>query len=1236
MLGLVLFLTSYITRWSTVEKIDEKFDLFVSGCDVKIVPGKKSSLRLTRYVWDLATLARGSRFLAVNNLAGCRNAPYFRCQHICYAKIFLKEASSSLLRITESSGHSSHRMRLRVSPGVALHEFVVKGNFDVDLTNVRISGGLSISTTTGNVKIVGSAFSCGVGESKISSKRGSIYVVETAAGSLLETSSHSLNLMYRTTTAKACFTSSSNAQGNLIFNSKADDFEVCDLNGAVQYYDADSNGFVTQNEFERGLAHLDVCVGGQCPHESSPLTRTQLIFNSGDVLALTQITNNEFAARLAQNNFTEYVPSCYRSAILSRHDSTLPPNRSLILDVQSGEIRVDLGSPYSGSWYDPIVPFESNQMYWQGIETLSGIRMLQADADILAEKLRRFTSPSRPTNRFVFAVIDVEVGIGVPADRWIYTSNDVYLQLNPALLEIFSYGSLAPKIARYRIRFTNGDACGQLGGFDTNSSYYMSRARERVYREIRAALTDQPALKGELVRVKINNRFFPYASNLEAYRQTDDDEYEAFDYERNAPGTARNAFFASFVFALLTGLYVLVRFMQAMIAVRHHADTIKALQRRLLTRYKQKSGSTRTIALEHESDYLDSATLQDSERSTYFSLSLKSLGKHETVLRLIAPFLHPISTIDSVVIVPARRLIVDPMSIFIQMRCSLHNPKKYDDIACFVNLDLFMQAHRAFCFNKKLQPISGRDNLFEALSKFDLRLQKKRFPYLVGARWKVAKYGTLRNDERALVDCSEQFVEAESFFEQVNYPQNRSLAAFLEECTERASKEVTIPIFDSCVFSFDGAFSVKTGLSTAFQDYSSCSLKNLDDLGERIKWKTQLVVMGLRMRNSSGGGKQPPTALPTAAHFRAACIVWFHTLFLLLWPCFLLICSHLLQIKYGKFAANVVANGSEYWFSSYDYGRVSFAKYVRRLTGFVFVSKYFGYTSIAYVAATLLRQYTHYAGEGTHWIPAMPLLLRSVISAVCAAASLLTILNCVVYAIMTLLWLLAGAVIDPNEYLRYASAAATIIGVAASLQSELRSAAASFKVGYEASLRAKLIGLSRHAMETEKSSFAHGDERFTNLEREDIQDETSIAFRLIDRQNNGTISFEEIASFVRSLRMEVLDDEKVEQIFAYADKNVDEQLDEDEFEAAWTFLKQEIISDALQKAGLGPSSIATTLALALFLMFGTFAFIFWVVAAFTQAHTFAAIVEAGVVAIAGIAIKGVAKKQKSTEEMGSK
>ena len=69
---------------------------------------------------------------------------------------------------------------------------------------------------------------------------------------------------------------------------------------------------------------------------------------------------------------------------------------------------------------------------------------------------------------------------GVPK-RWVYTTNPIYLVLNPALTRMLSLGTLAPKIHRQKLEFRDNDCTYVLKGYtDAEQATLKETGRGRL------------------------------------------------------------------------------------------------------------------------------------------------------------------------------------------------------------------------------------------------------------------------------------------------------------------------------------------------------------------------------------------------------------------------------------------------------------------------------------------------------------------------------------------------------------------------------------------------------------------------------------------------------------------------------------------------------------------------------------------------------------------------------------
>ena len=139
-----------------------------------------------------------------------------------------------------------------------------------------------------------------------------------------------------------------------------------------------------------------------------------------------------FHAALVQANYSELQPATYRTLSIARNKRSTGAvqNRSIRLEASAGEIRLELSNASNLTY---VAPQDAAPL---------GARLLPTDAESLMPLRDAYGDASLLSNRDVFAVIDVAAAPGVPADRWLYTSNEVYFELQPPLLDLISYGTV--------------------------------------------------------------------------------------------------------------------------------------------------------------------------------------------------------------------------------------------------------------------------------------------------------------------------------------------------------------------------------------------------------------------------------------------------------------------------------------------------------------------------------------------------------------------------------------------------------------------------------------------------------------------------------------------------------------------------------------------------------------------------------------------------------------------------
>ena len=508
----------------------------VGGCDVDVKPGSSNSVEtrtwVSRWVYPRYDYRSGSNRpwrIDVANAEGCHNAPGFLCRDTCLVTIKVATPPSTLT--FRSGADVGHPQRLRIE-GVALDVLDVAGSFDVQISNALLEGKTRITSSRGDVLMRDT--SCGDFEQDcwLKATTGSVYYYE--GRDIL----NALDIQYRSVNMRSCFALPDrmhHASGALPHTTA---FKV------AKHYDRDGNGKVTQEEFDVGIKKLGACLGGSCPLYSWSAAAKASVFASPDPSITTlfpALSTAAFHAALVQANYSELQPATYRTLSITRITPTSGHNRSIRLEASAGEIRLELSNASNLTY---VAPQDAAPL---------GARLLPTDAESLMPLRDAYGDASLLSNRDVFAVIDVAASPGIPADRWLYTSNEVYFELQPPLLDLISYGTVRPRVARFEVRLTDGEACAPgAAALDTDAK--LAAARARVYEELRRTLKPrlQAELGGALARVKPRNQrdSFPRLASYARYSPTD--PFHEEDYRRvMMRGRGRRAFNISLALALL-------------------------------------------------------------------------------------------------------------------------------------------------------------------------------------------------------------------------------------------------------------------------------------------------------------------------------------------------------------------------------------------------------------------------------------------------------------------------------------------------------------------------------------------------------------------------------------------------------------------------------------------------------------------------------------------------------------
>ena len=348
----------------------------------------------------------------------------------------------------------------------------------LDLLKLKMGGGGKLSVARGTVvkelQVSGSVRSMIVDGAIFNSKlkasvsEGTITVVDTDAPSFsLRTKSgsvafydHSLpdrsyTLDYRSNQEQVCVRA-------LDVESFTDTIGLpwsrCDISQSKwrkklqKQYDSDLNTKVTADEFKEGLEKLPICLGGKCPLKSSTGGLQSLLFDADDGSRRSYCKFSDFADRIYEQNLTALVSGCMRRVSVTP-DAGSTSSHSLSMTADTGSVLVEVGDERRVlSWPNASHPRLDSLSWGQ-----PGLRLLQASATTLLSIRDEFGGLDKTEELYLsMEVVTQKHG----SSRWVFTTNPVYVDLEPARLFMISGGALSPAIRQERIETYDGDCVG--------------------------------------------------------------------------------------------------------------------------------------------------------------------------------------------------------------------------------------------------------------------------------------------------------------------------------------------------------------------------------------------------------------------------------------------------------------------------------------------------------------------------------------------------------------------------------------------------------------------------------------------------------------------------------------------------------------------------------------------------------------------------------------------------------
>lgn len=234
------------------------------------------------------------------------------------------------------------------------------------------------------------------------------------------------------------------------------------------------------------------------------------------------------------------------------------------------------------------------------------------------------------------------------------------------------------------------------------------------------------------------------------------------------------------------------------------------------------------------------------------------------------------------------------------------------------------------------------------------------------------------------------------------------------------------------------------------------------------------------------------------------------------------------------------------------------------------------------------------------------------------------------------IWILFAALIDPVANLAIGVAIIAVLGALKITWSHLKEFSKDIHVsGNEALdelLRSSCIDFvnTKRAANPKKAAWLQALE---GLEGEDGLPEVphDVVMDVFDKGGDAKLSFEEFSVLIDHLNLSV-DYNMKQKMFSFADRDNSNQMDNSEFEAAWTYLKEDLVEALLAKNFLDDAAILKVLAgiVVFFALF--FPFFFLAIALWQNTSSFVSVVHS--MFISGLGASQVAKNRRATAADG--
>eukprot|EP00668_Euglena_longa_P003509 GGOE01004104.1.p1 GENE.GGOE01004104.1~~GGOE01004104.1.p1 ORF type:complete len:1386 (-),score=311.97 GGOE01004104.1:594-4751(-) len=684
-----------------------RLDIIVSGCDVDIVSGPNSVVRLNGITHNMRTRFSSGvdegdlYFMSVSNPGGCGGMQRMRCRDICLLTIVVSESRpSTVLHVYQDPNDKSSFVRVQAS-NVVLQGLQLVGStnlatatagptIEVALQNVVIQQNLWVYTSGGNVYARDIQVS---GQISVYSDKNDLWLMGVRNGS-------SFRVRSRGADNDVCVASNA---GHSLVRDPSGPWALCnavvDWQRAYTLYDTNKDGFVDQQELLAGLTTLGgICCGDKCPFYSycdplswkifpqDPSMNTGLLAGRANIL-----TSSGFKASLQALNLTGLVPRCQREVQFIQMGQTAPKDFALTLMAYAGRATL-IAYPPQGA--DVAVNVSAADL------SSAQLTMLQRDA--LAIQSTAGSNYGMLTSRLdAFVTFDVVPTPGVPPARFVYVTRPVFLSLQPAYMFLVSASLLTPTIVNYRAHFRILNCTLDPSLISHSDALQYPTLLTGVYDLLQQALrgdgrdTASP-LRGLLVFILGDTMY--YFPKDPGTGETTMQELEWGDLTE----MLLTALLLDIAMGLLiAGLAVSLFYRYARWQLQHIFNTKKAMQK-------------------------------------VHSIKYGTTGTEDQETAVTQPFADPVEMVNLLIVRPLFRSSRRSVAEFLAEQCEVYDPLRHPashELAP-LSLSVFTERYEWFCLDRDLPSKSPGEVQRELMQKHRIRVFQTTGCRLVGVKWR--------------------------------------------------------------------------------------------------------------------------------------------------------------------------------------------------------------------------------------------------------------------------------------------------------------------------------------------------------------------------------------------------------------------------------------------------------------------------------------------------------------------